>query len=535
LGRCYVIGPFEVRPDERRVLAGADAVALGARAFDLLLCLIERRDRLVSRQELIGQVWPGVVVEDNNLNVQVSALRRLLGPEAVATVGGRGYRLTVDVAEANAGSSTVAPAQPGALAPATELPLPDRPSIAVLPFANLSGDAEQEFFTDGITEDIITELSRFRQLFVIARNSSFTYRGNAVDVRCVARELGVRYVLEGSIRRAGQRIWVTAQLIDASSGNHVWAEKYDRTFGDTFALQEELTRSIVAAIWPHLEAFEWERLHRARTQHLGAYELALRAHRHVTMAGRDTDPAGFAEGVRLAKEALAIDSRCGLAWTAVAMAQMLRVYNHTAPSIAQEHAGCLDAAQRAIAIDRGDHLAYLYRGMLLLHSDRQHEGLADVRRAHELNPNDSFVLALLGLYEAGAGDPALGLRYAAEAIRRSPRDPERHLYLGCVGWAHFHAGDYQAAVDAAQRSIVDAPRFPPSHWCITLAWVGCGEIERAAEEIAILRGLAPELLDERLQGRLWPHADAVKRHRATTFLRIAAGLEGAATADVLRR
>ena len=153
---------------------------------------------------------------------------------------------------------------------------------------------------------------------------------------------------------------------------------------------------------------------------------------------------------------------------------MLRVYNHTAPSIAQEHAGCLDAAQRAIAIDRGDHLAYLYRGMLLLHSDRQHEGLADVRRAHELNPNDSFVLALLGLYEAGAGDPALGLRYAAEAIRRSPRDPERHLYLGCVGWAHFHAGDYQAAVDAAQRSIVDAPRFPPSHWCITLAWVGCG-------------------------------------------------------------
>ena len=236
----YIFGRFEVRPDERQVLVDGKAAVLGARALDLLLCLIERRDRVVGKDELLQLVWPGVVVEENNLTVQISALRKLLGPQAVATVAGRGYRFTLTPATASqspAESDCVSAPTPTEI----DLSLPDKPSIAVLPFANMSGDAEQEYFTDGVTEDIITELSRFHSLFVIARNSSFTYKGKAVDVRTVAKELGVRYVLEGSVRKAANRIRVTAQLVDSVTGNHIWAEKYDRVMEDVFDVQEEVT------------------------------------------------------------------------------------------------------------------------------------------------------------------------------------------------------------------------------------------------------------------------------------------------------
>ncbi|MCL4747044.1 MAG: winged helix-turn-helix domain-containing protein [Burkholderiaceae bacterium] len=236
--RTYCFGRIEVRPDERRVVDSGAAVALGARAFDLLLALIEHRDRVIGKDELIALVWPDTVVEESNLTVQVSALRKVLGAESISTVPGRGYRFALapdaprQAAHASIGNGAIAPA------------LPDKPSIAVLPFANLGADPEQEFFTDGITDDIIADLSRFHSLFVIARNSSFTYKGKAVDVRTVGSELGVRYVLEGSIRRSANRVRVNAQLIDAVDGKSVWAEKYDRVLEDIFAVQEEIALAI---------------------------------------------------------------------------------------------------------------------------------------------------------------------------------------------------------------------------------------------------------------------------------------------------
>ena len=204
-------------------------------------------------------------------------------------------------------------AKPSPAAGEIDLSLPDKPSIAVLPFTNMSGDPEQEYFTDGITEDIITELSRFHSLFVIARNSSFTYKSKAVDVRTVAKELGVRYVLEGSIRRAGNRIRVTAQLIDALTGNHIWAEKYDRVLEDIFAVQEEVTRAIVAAIAPHIETSEMERSRGARPSNLSAYEIAMRAWAAAQKGFREGDRTCRDEALRLAREALAIDPRSGAA------------------------------------------------------------------------------------------------------------------------------------------------------------------------------------------------------------------------------
>jgi len=269
LATIYRVGEFELRADERRLLRQGQAVALGARAFDLLLCLVEHRDRLMGKDEILAQVWPGVVVEENNLTVQVSALRKLLGADAIATVAGRGYRFTMAV---------LAPAAAvlSGEAPELDLSLPDKPSIAVLPFINLSGDPEQEYFTDGITEDILTELSRFQTLFVIARNSSFSYKSQAIDIKQIGRELGVRYVVQGSIRKAGQRIRVTAQLVETLTGSHLWAEKYDRVLEDIFAVQEEVTECIVGAVAPHVDAAELLKARR-RPGSLSAYELALRA------------------------------------------------------------------------------------------------------------------------------------------------------------------------------------------------------------------------------------------------------------------
>ena len=283
MGRSYGFDRFEILPGARQVLAEGALVNLGSRAFDLLQCLVENCHRVVSKDELIDRVWPGLVVTENNLSVQVSALRKLLGPNALVNVPGRGYQFMLPVTGgAKSDPAYLMPSvavhdsqdvmarnrrkdqsrrkgdpalEPQGASPIA-LSLPDKPSIAVLPFLNLSADPQQDYFADAISEDITTELSRFRALFVIARNSAFTYKGRAVDVRTVSKELGVCYVLEGSVRRAGGRVRVTAQLIDAHSGNHLWAEKYDRVLEDVFEVQEEVTQNIVGAIAPQIHAAE---------------------------------------------------------------------------------------------------------------------------------------------------------------------------------------------------------------------------------------------------------------------------------------
>ena len=236
LSNHYQFDRFEIQPTARVLLEAGAVVNLGARAFDLLLCLVERRDRVVGRDELFDLIWPGLVVTDNNLNVQIAGLRKVLGAQSVQTVQGRGFRFMLHAQELTATPAAEPCVADGAYrgpsverrVPKIDLSLSDAPSIAVLPFLNLSDDPQQDYFADGITEDITTELSRFKALFVISRNSSFSYKGRSVDVRTVSRELGVRYVVEGSVRRYEQRVRVTAQLVDAVTGNHLWAEKYDR-------------------------------------------------------------------------------------------------------------------------------------------------------------------------------------------------------------------------------------------------------------------------------------------------------------------
>lgn len=527
----YTFGRIEVRPDERQLLVDGEPAVLGARAFDLLLCLIERRDRVASKEELLQLVWPGVVVEENNLTVQVSTLRKLLGSQAVATVAGRGYRFTLAPSEA-----VVAPSADLDIAsspPKTDLPLPDKPSIAVLPFANLSGDAEQEYFTDGVTEDIITELSRFHSLFVIARNSTFTYKGKHVDVRTVAKELGVRYVVEGSIRKAINRIRVTAQLIDALNGSCIWAERYDRILEDIFEVQEEVTQAIVSAIAPHIETSEIARTQLTRPENLGAYEIAMRAWSIAWVAFNQADRNSRQEAIRLAKEALSIDPRCCAALRTITFAQWQHIFFGTATSSMAAINEGIDAATRAIAIDNRDHSAYQWKGFLLFNSGQPEAGLADIRHSVTLNPNDAQGLASLGFFETMAGYPRKGVEYASRALRLSPRDPMRAVILNCQAWPFFALGDYAKAVESSMSAIQEAPQMPPPRFCLVVSYVGLGEIERAKHDYRILRQQAPELVQSRLSGNSFS-TDPNYRNRVTTFLRIAAGLEDPSAAEALR-
>ncbi|HEY5637078.1 MAG TPA: adenylate/guanylate cyclase domain-containing protein [Burkholderiales bacterium] len=426
--------------------------------------------------------------------------------------------------------------QPQRSATDIDLTLPDKPSIAVLPFTNMSGDPEQEYFTDGVTEDIITELSRFRSLFVIARNSTFTYKGRAVDVRTVAKELGVRYVLEGSVRKAGNRVRVTGQLIDSLTGNHIWAERYDRVLEDVFEVQEEVTRAIVAAIAPKIDAAELEKTRRRRPESLSAYEIAVRAVAFAHEAMIRSDKALRDEAIREARRALEIDPRSAHALNALAYAQWQHLLNKTASDPKAAFDEGLAATATAIEADGSDHDAHANRAWLFQFAPDQprwDEAMASAGHAAELNPNAFFALGSLGTLESYNGNPARGIELLNRTLRISPRDAlKAYVYSGLASACFFNC-DYVHGVEYAQRGLSLAPEFLflHAHGCVN--HVGLGQLEKAKAAFNVVRRLSPEYAESRLRGEItFRRPEDVKRY--TTFLRVAAGLEDPAAADALR-
>lgn len=425
--------------------------------------------------------------------------------------------------------------KPSAAAAEIDLSLPDKPSIAVLPLINMSGDPEQEYFTDGVSEDIITELSRFHSLFVIARNSSFTYKGRSADVRTVAKELGVRYVLEGSIRRAANRIRVTAQLIDAFTGNHIWAEKYDRVLEDIFAVQEEVTHSIVAAIAPQIDTAEQEKARRRRPESLSAYDVALRAIANGEEAYRKSDFQLWEQALAEAREAIALDPRNALALNFIArsQAQHLFMFMGTGTDAQARLQEGLAAATKAIELDLSGSPGYASMGILLSLAGRRAEALANARRGHELNPNDLGALLSLSYVELMEGEPERALEHAQHAIRVSPRDPFHYRTNAMRAAACFFLRDHAKGIEYALLSVGAAPNWPVSHMNYVLVAVGAGDVARAMAALETARRLAPEYIQRRLDGE-----SAYRRpedaQRVTTAFRIAAGLEDPSAADALR-
>ena len=320
-GRCrtiptvYAFGPFRLDVQGETLFRDTEPVALSKRAVALLRILVERAGALVSKDALIEAAWPGLAIEESNLTVQIAALRRALGEapggeDWIITLPRRGYRFVGAVVTKSEAQVPEAPmADPASkLSPTTAPALPDKPSIAVLPFDNLSGDPEQEYFADGMVEEIITALSRIRWLFVIARNSTFTYKGRAVDIKQVGRELGVLYVLEGSVRKAGNRVRIAAQLLDATTAVHLWADHFNGTLEDIFQLQDNVASSVAGVIEPTLQAAEHRRSVQRPTDDLTAYDLFLQAYALYSVSRE-----GVRRALELAERALERDPNYGSA------------------------------------------------------------------------------------------------------------------------------------------------------------------------------------------------------------------------------
>jgi TolB-like protein len=336
------------------------------------------------------------------------------------------------------------------------LALPDKPSIAVLPFQNLTADPEQEYFADGVVEDITMALSRFRWLFVIDRSSSFTYKGRAVDVKHVGRELGIRYVLEGSVRKAGNRVRIAGQLIDAETGAHLWADRFEGALQDMFDLQDDMTSSIVGAIAPKLQSAEIKRARRKPTENLGAYDYYLRG---LAKARRPTVEAND-EALQLFREAIALDTRLACAYGMAAWCYVLRKARGWMIERAQESAEATRLARKAVHLGGEDAVALGMGGYALAFVAHEFDDAAAfMDRGLAVNPNLAQAWLLSSWLRIWRGEADLALDHVARAMRLSPVDPSLHSMLAATAYAHFLAGRYDAAFSYAESAMRANPTF----------------------------------------------------------------------------
>jgi TolB-like protein/class 3 adenylate cyclase len=378
------------------------------------------------------------------------------------------------------------------------LTLPDKPSIAVLAFTNMSGDPEQEYFADGIAEDIITALSRCNALFVIARNSSFTFKGKTIHVRQVGRELGVRYVLEGSVRRSGFRLRVTGQLIEAESGNHIWADHFDGDMSDVFDFQDRITESVVAAIEPNLQLAEIERLKRKPATNLDAYDLLLRAQQ---LEYKFTEES-IADAIRFLEQALVIDPDYAQAMALAACCYAERRQQGWAKDLALEAAEGMRLAMRAVELGKDDaNVLWMaaYAARQLAMDGQLAKELA--YRSLLLNPNSAIALAITGWIEAILANPAKALEHLHRANRLSPRDPKGWFITTGLGMSHFFAGQFDEAAAWCKKALAQNPRFALAFRILAASLAKLGQRDRAKEAVRELLKIEPQLTISSLRAR----------------------------------
>src|SRR5258706_588243 len=495
-------GRAEVRPSERELLVDGRPVALGARAFDLLLALIARRERIVGRIELLELVWPGLIVEENNLQVHVSALRKLLGPAVIATVPGRGYRFT-----ALLGADEAPAAVKSAAAAAGRDPL----SIAVLPFLNMGADPEQDYFADGITEDIITDLSRWRSLAVTSRNSTFRFKGQPVDPQRLGRELGVRFLVEGSVRRMGERIRITAQLIDAETGNHVWGERFDRPTADLFVVQDEVVQTIVGTLVGRVQVSGADRARRKPPSSLVAYDHVLRGN-----ALQWDDPTSVAEAKRAFERAIEIDPEYGLPHSLLAVL-LGREWDNDLSGSRETLDRAFALAQRAVELADDESTCHTILGQICLERRSFDLALRHTERGVELNPANQWNRADLGIVLSYIGRAEDGLAMLRDARRADPYFGPRWYWRG-LGLAQFVLRRYTDALPDFERGVTN-------NSLRALAMLaGCcaklGHVERAREMVARCAALQPRVTVDTLVAKM-PFKDVADSLHLAACLRLA--------------
>ncbi len=477
----YEFGPFRLDADANILFRGADPIVLGQRAVALLRLLVQRAGTPVSKDALIEAAWPGLAIEESNLTVQISALRRVFeqvsgGANWIETLPRRGYRYvgpTVTIPEAG-------PQKSPALA------LPGKPSVAVLPFLNLSGDPEQEYFAEGMVEDIIAGLSRIKWLFVVARNSSFTFKGKTVDVKHVGRELGVRYLLQGSLRKDGNRVRISAHMIEAETGGQLWTERFDRPLDDIFALQDEIALNVVGAIEPSLRRAEVERVKRKRPDNLDAYDLVLRAQPDI-YSGM---PERSKQALVLLERALALDPSYALAHAFSAMGYHnlflragLREESRTAS---------IRHAQAAIVHGQDDALALTFAGFSIGMDGHDHAAaFAAFEAALAVSPSSALTYILGSVLLGWTGYAERAIEWGERGMRLSPFDPWAFAAFHSLTLGYFHFGRYEEAANAAQKAVQSNPAHSISYVLLAAPLAKLGRLEEAKAAAARVLELQP--------------------------------------------
>jgi len=501
----FSFGDHVLDLDRRELRRSGEVVALQPQVFDLLVYLVRNRDRVVSKDDLLAAVWGGRIVSESTLTSRISAVRRAVGDDGeiqrlIRTAHRKGLRFV--------GHVTEAPAPPRPLAA-----LPDKPSIAVLPFANIGGDPEHEYFADGIVEEIITALSRIRWLFVIARNSSFTYKGRAVDVKQVGQDLNVRYVLEGSVRKAGQGVRISAQLIEAASGAHLWADRFDGSLDDVFELQDKIAIDVAGIIEPALQVAETARVAKRPTDDLTAYDLYLRAYAMFFTSARQIPDA-----LRLLEQAIERDPGYGpaLAWAAVCCLRLCM--DGRSGDIEADRRNGAEYARRSLQVAGDDPGVFANAALALAYFGEDIGAMMTlVDRALAFNPSFArgwYVSACLRLW---AGQPEVAIEHAEASQALSPRAQVGFSFT-IIGGAHFFCGRFGEAVPKLLLAIQEDPDYPPPYRYLASCYAHLRQLDEARDIVRRLRAITPLVLPSYDQIRNADH-----RELLISGLRSAAG------------
>jgi TolB-like protein/Flp pilus assembly protein TadD len=488
----FLFEDYTLDIDRQELRRGSQQIAVEPQVFDLLVYLVQNRERVVTKDDLLDAVWKGRFVSESNLTTRINAARKAIGDSGeqqrlIRTVARKGFRFVglVTSAAENARDAPTSTDPTG-----MPLPLPDKPSIAVLPFQNMSGDPEQEYFADGMADEIITALSRFPSLFVIARNSSFTYKGRAVDVKQVARELGVRYVLEGSVRKAGNRVRFTGQLIDATTGGNIWADRFDGALEDVFELQEQVTARLVGAIEPRLQRAEIERAGRKPTESLDAYDYFLRGMASFHLHNRDS----LLEAVRLFARATELDRNYASPYGMASWSGALRNSHGWMVDRESEIADAVRLAHRAVALGKDDPTALWSGGLSLAYLAKEVEaGAAYIDRALVLNPNSSASWNASGWVHMYLGEYASAIEHFERAMRLSPLDPLTYFASTGMAFAHAFAGRYDEAISWATKALHEQPNWATALRVAAMANALSDRMVEARAAMACLREVDPAL------------------------------------------
>jgi len=488
----YRFDQYTLDTTRYQLLLNDRPIAVKPLVFDLLVYLVENSDRVVTREELLDNLWQGKVVSDGALGARLKDARKAVEDsgakqKVIKTVHRRGYQFIAELARESSSDALESGQIPGI--DSSLVSFSDKPSIAVLPFANLSDDTEQEYFSDGITEDITTELSRFRELFVIARNSSLKFRLTTMDIRVVAEKLGVQYIVEGSVRKAGNRVRITAQLLDAWSGSYIWAERYDRLLDDIFEVQDDVVRSIAGILPGRVSDAVAENKLRQPTNNLNAYDFLMRANYVLLRRGESIKKA-----IGLYQKAIRLDAECAAAYAGIAVAEGMSVwdlsyYDDTPLERAYE------AGKRAIELDGSDYRSHAAFGEALRQLGQHGLSRQHLERARALNPNSARVLGYWAMLLAYDGEPARAVDTFSHAVRLDPLSID-NLRPEVLSEAYYMMREYKKSL-AVLESMLKLPIF---YACQQMAMCHAqlGDMDACKKRMDQYRAQLPDFYDERL-------------------------------------